>query len=217
MSLVIESHLRDIFNKLNESGLNYILLRNLNDELPSKLKVGKDIDILIKKRDEKEIKKFFFKYNFSEILHPHINNTYLYGVDKFEFIYNSKTEVLFDLNFQIAVRSLDAGQWIPLDQEIQNSAWENRTFYKDENNFSYWKLSYEDEFICILARAIFDKESMDKGYRKRISQLFNIIEKDKVVNKLEKIFFKFTPYLIKYIENNQYDEIKKNYINFKEY
>ena len=59
MSLINRDELIDIFNILNESKLNYILLRNIGDELPSHLKIGKDIDVLIKKKDESNFKYFF--------------------------------------------------------------------------------------------------------------------------------------------------------------
>ena len=119
MNIIKSGELIRIFRLLNENELPYILLRNINMELPKHLKVGKDIDLLIKKKDEKEFIKFFTSNKYHTIKHPFKHDTFLYGVDHFKFIYNNKNKIIFDLCFQIAVRSLDAGQWIPLDKTVQ--------------------------------------------------------------------------------------------------
>lgn len=217
MSFVEGKELINIFRLLNESSLPYILMRNINNELPSSLEVGKDIDILINKSDEKEFINFFHSNNYQTIEHPFKYAVFLYGVDRFEFKYNNNNKILFDLSFQIAVRSLDKGQWIPLDQIIQESAWENKRFEKIDDSFGYWTLSYEDEFVCLVARSIFDKKEFQEGYIKRIDELFKIINQNDVISKFNMVFFKFTPYLMSYIEKQNYDEIIKNYLQFKEY
>ena len=218
MSFVEGKELINIFRLLNESSLPYILMRNINNELPSSLEVGKDIDILINKSDEKEFINFFHSNDYQTIDHPFKYDVFLYGVDRFEFKYNNNNnKILFDLNFQIAVRSLDAGQWIPLDQIIQESAWKNKRFEKLSDDFGYWTLSYEDEFVCLVARSIFDKKEFQNGYIKRIDELINLINKNDVIEKFNMVFFKFTPYLMSYIEKQNYDEIIKNYLQFKEY
>jgi len=205
------------FKLLNESGLDYILLRNIDNELPNKLKIGKDIDILVHKKDEKLFQEFFRKNNYETIPHPLRHDVFLYGVDKFQFKYNNNNNILFDLNFQLAVRSLDAGQWIPLDQKIQESAWENRIFEKVDEEFGYWRLSYNDEFVILIARSIFDKRIFQKRYIKKIEELKSKIDLDDVRKKLELVFFKYTQYLLKIIENKEYTTIIKNYLQFKEY
>ncbi len=206
----------DIFTLLNENKLDYILLRNINKELPNGLGVGKDIDILIRWEDRKKFYSFFELYSFQKIPHPHQNDIFLYGVNKFEFLKN-KANVLFDLNFQLAVRSLDAGQWIPLDQNIQESAWKNKRHKQQSDNFGYWTLSYEDEFIALVVRSIFDKKEFQSGYIKRINELYSLINKNNVIEKLNMVFFKYTPYLMKSLEQNDYENIIKNYLEFKEY
>ena len=218
MNLVKSDELINIFKLLNESKLSYILMRNINNELPASLEIGKDIDILIDKKDEKKFIDFFHKNQYETIDHPFKYDVFLYGVDRFEFKYNNNNnKILFDLNFQIAVRSLDAGQWIPLDQTIQESAWKNKRFEQQSEDFGYWTLSYDDEFICLIARSIFDKKEFQSGYQKRIDELFTMINKDEVIEKLDMVFFKYTPYLMKMIEEKNYDEIITNYLQFKEY
>ena len=218
MKLIKTDEVKKIFNLLNESNLDYIITRNIDNELPSALKIGKDIDILINKKNEKKLIHFFYSNDYVRIDHPFKHDVFLYGVDKFEFKYkNMYNHIDFDLVFQIAVRSLDKGQFIPLDKTIQDSAWKNKRFENLSDDFGYWALSYEDEFVCLVARSIFDKSKFNIGYIKRINKLINLIDQNDVLEKLNMIFFKFTPHLIKHIKEENYDEIITNYLKFKQY
>ena len=218
MKLIDGHEIKKIFNLINKSELNYILMWNINTELPSALKIGKDIDILINKHDEKKFINFFKINNYRQINHPFKFDVFLYGVDKFEFKYNNSDNYIdFDINFQLLVRSLDAGQFIPLDQLIQKSAWQNKRFEKLSEDFGYWTLSYEDEFVCLVARSIFDKKEFKKGHINRINELIKVVDRNNVIEKLNKIFFQYTPYLFKLLENQDYEEIIDNYLQFREY
>jgi len=205
------------FNELNSSGLSYVLLRNIDNELPSNLQIGKDIDLLVRKNENDGFSNFLHSLHYISVDHPLKNDLYLYGVDCFEFKRNVKNHILLDLHYQIAVRSLDAGQWIPLDQMIQDSAWNNRHFHKSSEKFSYWTLSYEDEFITLLARSIFDKKTFKIGYLNRLNNLHSLIDFDKAVKKLERIFFKYTPALVANIKNYKFENLIDDYLRFKEY
>ena len=192
-------------------------MRNINNELPANLIVGKDIDILVKKNDRNQFISFFQSNNYKLINHPMKNEIFLYGVNKFDFQFNKTNQIIFDLSFQIAVKSLDAGQLIPLDQLIQVSAWKNKRFKKLSSDFGYWALSYEDEFVCLLSRSIFDKKEFQTNYIERINELYIKINKDDVVEKLNLIFFKYTPHLLQLIKDKKYSNIIENYFKFKEY
>ena len=128
---ILGSKIIELFNKLNESKLDYILIRNIKNELPNNLIIGKDIDILVDHNQLDDLKSFLKENSFKEILHPHRSNVFLYGVKKFKF-YRNPDHILFDLNFELVCRSLDAGQWIPLDQVVQK-AWKIKGFTRTEN------------------------------------------------------------------------------------
>ncbi len=217
MTLISNKEIVSIFNVLNSKGMEYILLRNIDNELPDELTIGKDIDILVHKKDELKFIDFFNLHGYKTIKHPFRNDIFLYGSDKFEFKYNKNNNILFDLNFQIVVKSLDAGQWVPLDNNIQLSAWSNKRLAQQEGGFDYWTLCYDDEFVCLVARSIFDKESFEKGYVKRIMSLWPLIDQNSVILKFNLIFFKFTPHLMSLIEKNQYKDIIKKYLAFRAY
>ena len=214
MNFVESNELVKVFKLLNESESEYILMRNINNELPTSLEIGKDIDILVK--DRNKVVEVLKKNKFNKTNHPHQNNIFLYGVEKFEF-YKNNEDVLFDLNFQIAVRSLDAGQWIPLDQVIQESAWQNKRFERAGGGLEYWTLSYEDEFVALIARSIFDKKEFQAGYAARLDELLPMVNKGDVLNKLKLIFFKYAPVLLCQIERQSYPDVVMNYLAFKEY
>jgi hypothetical protein len=202
---------------MEDEGLRYILIRNINHELPSNLKLGKDIDILVDKSDLKNWARFFNHNEYRITPHPHAANIFLYGVDKFQMYANKANSVLFDLHFQLVVRSLDAGQWIPLDETIQRSAWENMRFYRDETGLMYWTLGFEDELVALIARSVFDKRRFEEGYTQRIGELFTLTDTFAMLERLEKVFFKFTPFLWCLLETKQYDEIVKKHLEFRGY
>ncbi len=206
----------NFFNLLNKSNIEYILLRNIGNELPSKLKVGKDIDLLVLKKDIKKINQFFEINGYEKINHPSESDIYLYGVDKFEFRYNKNNKILIDLNFQLSCRSLDEGQWVPFDEKHQKSAWVNKKFVNN-SDLNYYTLSFEDEFIALVIRSIFDKKKFEQGYIKRITKLIKLIDKDNVLSKFELTFFKYSKKLLQQLENKEFDKIINSYLSFKEY
>lgn len=214
-NLVASDQIIDIFDKLNESKIDYVLIRNICEELPNNLIVGKDIDILVRYEQLNDIKTFFSMNGFNEVPHPHRGNIFLYGVKKFKFFKN-ESNALFDLNFNLVCRSLDAGQWIPLDQIVQESAWKNKR-YVAKDGFKYWTLSYEDEFITLIVRSIFDKKEFYDGYKERILKLLELINENDVRAKMNLIFFKYTDMLLEQIKNEEFSNIIENYISFKEY
>lgn len=205
----------DFFSLLNFSGIEYVLLRNINNELPDKLEVKKDIDLLININDRDAIFSFFIKNGFKQMTHPLKDNKFLYGVNKFEQFINNKN-VLIDLNYELTCRSLNAGEWIPLEKKIQQSAWDNKIFV-EKNDFKYWSLSHNDEFISLVTRCVFDRKEFEKGYTNRIIELLDIINKEEVLPKLQLIFYKFVPELMAQLNNKTFEKIIEKYIAFIDY
>jgi len=217
MSKIDSGEIISIFEKLNSHQIEYILLRNIDNELPNQLRQGKDIDLLVKKNsNNKKLYKLLKDEGYKEIRHPHKNDIYLYSSDKFIFQFNKKNKIRLDLQTQILCRSLNLGEWLPLHQEIQDSAWANKKKYT-EGQLSYWGLSYDDEFICLIVRSVFDKRMFLNGYIKKIIDLYPLINLENVTFKLELVFFKYTSLLLNKIKNHEFDSILIDYIKFKEY
>jgi hypothetical protein len=215
MSYVNSNSIIDIFNQLNTSGFEYILIRNINNELPGRLRIGKDIDLLIHYSERSKLIDFLKTNGFKSLKHPHQKDRFLYGTKIFEFFVN-KDNVLLDLNYQLSCRSLNAGEWIPLDRRIQSSAWENKVLNKMDR-FTYYSLGMEDEFVALVTRSIFDKKEFQKGYVERIDALIKLIDVNEVIEKFQLIFFKFTSVLIRMLKERQYKMILNTYLSFSEY
>jgi len=212
---IAEEEIVRAFELLNESSCEYILMRNIGNEIPGHLEYGKDIDILIRHSCKNRMVDFLKDNGFCRAKHPLERDVFLYGVQPCIQMKN-KAGVLFDLNFDLAVRSLDAGQWIPLDQRIQGSVWENKKVRKNKD-FKYWAMDYEDELVTLVARSVFDKKIFSYGYINRISELLSLIDEESILCKLKLIFFKFTPFLMEYLKRGEYEIIFKKYIEFKNY
>ena len=216
MLIIEKDSIVSFFKKLNESLLKYVLIRNINDELPYSLTVGKDIDLLVNYSDRRQIYKFLKENGFKKIKHPHRNNVFLYGLHKFEF-FKHKNGLILDLNFRLVCRSLDKGQWLPLDQIIQDSAWDNRRKFNFSEELNYWSLSKEDEFITLVVRSIFDKRSFQKGYIIRIEELIEVIDKEEVIKKFKLVFFNYSIPLLEQLKKKSYNNIIENYFQFNKY
>lgn len=216
MMYVSSESIIKLFSLMNDA-FPYVLIRNVDKELPGKLRYGKDIDLLVDHDDVVSITEFLNKKGFKEIRHPHKNGVYLYNVNKYRMFRNDADGILLDLNFHLLVRSLDAGQWIPLDQEIQRSFWANRKLVKKEDGFSFWYPCAEDEFVGLVARAIFDKKEFNASYIDSIESLIGHIDREDVLKKLTLVFFKFSSVLLDMLERKDYARIIDSYVTYKDY
>jgi hypothetical protein len=204
-----------VFEILNFSNFPYLLLRNTEEELPDKLVKGKDIDILIQHHDREKLLKALRKHKFYQIKHPLRSDVKLYGVHQFD-MFESPEQPLLDVNYEIAVRSLDQGQWIPLDQEIQTSSWANAQIV-DIGGSSVPMLSNEDLWVCTLARCLFDKKQFSVWHQQMLSALLPSVDSVDLKKKLQLIFFKYTTRLLALARNGDYQLIYNDYMSFKEY
>ena len=47
-----KEQINSFFQDINSFGISYVLIKNMDDELPAHLENGKDIDILVKEEDK---------------------------------------------------------------------------------------------------------------------------------------------------------------------
>lgn len=206
-----------VLDILNASELDYLLIRNINNELPANLKLGKDIDILVKHCNKYKWKKFLKKNGFSKrLIHPYRWDIRLYGVDLFDMYREKQTGILLDFQYQLVCRSMNNREWIPLDQEIQESAWRNKKVFKFKNS-SCFGLSDEDNLVCLIIRSLLDKKKFDNNYISEIKKLIKLANIEIVINKLNKVVFNFAESLIISIQKEEYEYIPERYISFTNY
>lgn len=204
----------DFFNQLEKKGIGYCVLRDVDNCIPYKISESKDIDIIILSEDMEKFHKLMKTMHFKKQRHPwdfSNNFVFLYAMDKFEFYVRAGIHI--DICYQMACRSTDHGEWVPLDQVIQKSIWKNKV--KDE--YGIYRLSPEDELIHLLTRCIFDKKIFENNYVVCIKKLLAVVNMDEVRQKLSLVFFKYTNRLIEQIQKEKYDCIYTNYLKFEDY
>ena len=199
----------DLFNLLNEN-VEYILLRNINNELPSRLSKKKDIDIIVKESSLDILNTILLKNKWNVIRHPYSRVPFLYGMTP--FIFYNKNGLHLDVCCQLSCRSLNKGEWFPLHMDIQKKIWKDKIAVNQP--FITYMLSSEDEFVHLLTRCIFDKKSFHKDYINRIEFLLRKIDISVVKGLLELVFYKYTNRLIEMIENKRFEKIPQDYIQF---
>jgi hypothetical protein len=204
-----------LFETLNSSGVDWLLLRNTEDELPDHLSEGKDVDILIDFKDWDVMRRHLFDHSFKQIQHPLSHDTKLYGVHEFEN-FLAPSGVLLDINFEIAVRSLDQGQWVPLDRSIQRSAWANRIKI-DLTGQAIMILGNEDLFVATIARCIFDKKFFSPWHLAKLSQLFSCSDEESLRFKLNLVFFKYSARIFELVKQGRTEEVIDKYLSFSDY
>ncbi len=219
MNYIPAQEIKDFFTQLNSSGIDYVLIKNIADELPNQLQDGKDIDILVKENQIKEFEKFMRSHNYKKRIHPYgkkVGWNFVYKLPESQFwkLNNNQFTLYIDVCFKLCCKSLMPKVWIPLDNYINENIWINKIF-DEENN--WWIMDNESQIVYLITRSVFDKKEFNSKYITEIEQRKNLLKNESVKLKLSKIFFKYTDSLIAQIENNNYDQIVNNYLTFKEY
>lgn len=210
-----EASILSVFKNLIDSGFRWILLRNTDDLLPDKLPLGKDIDILINKDDYESLIDFLKNKNYKVLKNPLERNERWYGVSAPAFL-RSPDGVLIDIACEIFVMSPHRNILIPLDQEIQSSAWKNALREKF-GTLSVEVLSAEDLFVSLASRCIFDKRKFGVWQQKKLKNLLDVVDEESLKKKLRLVFFNFAPILIQRIKHLEFELILSDYFSFKDY
>lgn len=216
---ISETIIKDFFERLNDSRIRYILIKNIAAELPCRLKPGKDIDLLIAKEDEGLVRSFLKKQGYRRVEHPWGRThgwDFLYGLDEFQF-WEKEIEgdrIRIDICYSLACKGVMPNVWIPLDRKIQNSAWEKR-LWDDQNN--WWILDDDTLFCYLIARCIFDKRGFSAEYIQEIQRVYEHVDLEKTKELLSCVFFKYTLRLLKFVEDNRFEDIVKDYFAFCDY
>ena len=201
-----------IFQDLNDCGIKFLVLRDVDKKLPFNITSEKDIDLII---PELEYKKFtcLQKKGWNEILHPFANGVFLYGLKRFRMF--DVAGIPIDFTTKLCVRSLNKGEWMPLDQSIQDSIFKNSI----ESSFSsnVRTLGPEHELLHLISRSIFDKNEFSDSYKGRIDELHLALDSLLLREMLLTVFFKFTNSLLENLKIKKYDKIYDLYIKFDEY
>lgn len=103
---------------------------------------------------------------------------------------------------------------LPLDKKVQQSIWENRIW--DEHN-RCWNVCIEDYLIHTLTTCVFDQKCFGHKSIRWIAKSGVDLKSKSLIGKLEGIFFRFTPELIRHLEECDYQNIIRDYRTFRDY
>ena len=204
-----------VFGAFESGNIRYALLRDLSGALPNNYTGESDIDIIIHPEDWFEARQLLKNNKWFEVMHPFDNLkdfVFLYGMQRFKFFIRGAAKL--DVCFQLACRSTNDGEWIPIDQEIQDSVWGGR--YLCEKKKCY-VLDPVDECVHLLARAFFDKNQVPIDYSERVMFLYSKIDSEKFQKCLELVFFRAAREVHVLVQNGSLMDLKKCILSFDDY
>lgn len=184
---------------LSEKKIRFALL----DDSP------KEFRLLVSGVSARELKKGFSTLGF-KFLCDFEKEKYLYGMDKFLRFFNG--EIYVTICFQIACRSTLHGEWVPLDRKINSTALQT---IREEGEIP--TLSPEDALCYLLAKCVYTEKNFSKEDCEKISENFEIADREKLFFKLEGVFFRFTETMIKMCEEKNFSEIIVSLWEFSDY
>lgn len=219
MKFIPEETIESFFKKITASEVPYVLIKNVSNELPSGLKDGKDIDILVHHDFVSAFETFMKENDFEKQIPPLGRENgwnFAYKLPEYQFwkLKNREFTLYIDASFKLSCKSLTPKMWIPLDECINKDIWEKKK-YDGKNH--WWIMDDESVLIYLLVRSIFDKKEFREGYIQGIEQRKDLLKKENVQQKLSKVFFKYTPVLIQQVNAAAYENIISSYLTFMEY
>ena len=208
---------RNFFNTLNVHKINYLLTKNISNELPANLKIGKDIDIIVHQKHYVKIQYLMYIYGYEPIVHSRGKERgwkFMYGAHENLKFRHSVNKLEIDTYAELCTKSLTVAAWLPLDKIIQKSVWENKVW--DAAN-QWWIMDDENMVIYLLTRSVFEKGGFSDGYIREIEKRKALLTNPSARQKLEKVFFKFADTLIEMVNAGRYKEIFMSYLTFTDY
>lgn len=215
---VKEKLILDFFSEINKTDIRYVLIKNMNQELPKRLKNGKDIDILVHQNDKELFGSFMENNNFMRQCPPLGKQngwTFAYQLPEYDFWKKNdfSCDFFVDACFKLSCKSLTPNTWIPLEQSIQDDIWEQRVFDAEDH---WWRMDDKTLLVYLICRAIFDKKNFEP-YKHEIEMRMHYIEDVSVNEKMKKIFFSFSDKLTVLLKARRYTEIIGAYLRFVDY
>ena len=161
------------------------------------------------------LKKLLKPKGFRHIPHPRRSDIRLYGLEPFTML-KGPDNLKIDLVYQVSVQSLDNKQWIPLDHSIQDSIWLNFR-HANITSIQVPMPSFEDSFIILLSRYIFNKPYISDLQCKQLRSLLLRSNEDTLIERLQPVFFKASEFVLEQVKNGSIRDLKLQLINFSSY
>jgi hypothetical protein len=208
--------IKKLFALLN-SEIEYVLIKNVGDELPHKLKRNKDVDLLVKSHDAKRVQELVLHNKFRQITHPQSRETgwhFAYGASECTFFRINEECFEIDIHQELCLKSLMGNIWIPMDNYINNRVW-NEKRWDEQNN--WWIIDDQTQLVYLIARCVFDKGTFSEVYIDEIEKRKHLLVESVVLYMLEKVFFGFSNELVRMLHDGRYQSIVSDYLAFSDY
>ena len=201
------NHTFDVISKLTDD--NFVTIRNFH-HIPEESSVENDIDVLIPSEYINNLTEELVKVGYRTQID---NLRYLYGAEP--HIHYMTNELHFDIVTGLYYRSSnDLNTFVKINNELTDSMMKNKV---KVNGVWRYQPSAEDELVHLCCHAIFDKRLVKESYAKRIDELFNDCDEEKLKWLLERAFYKVSNNIFEDIKNNRTSEIYSSYISFIDY
>jgi hypothetical protein len=204
---------------MNESAVDYVLIKNVNNELPSGLLDGKDIDIVVAPQCKTRFERTMQNNDYRAHTNPFGKANgwnFAYGLQEYQFWKKEGIpgDLYIDASFALCCKSLTPNIWIPLDGFINETIWKNRIF---DDALNCWRMDDKNLLLYLLVRCIFDKRNFTAAYISDIEKLKHLFMDDYVRKAMNLVFFAFAPNLIDLVSRGRYESILTEHLSFSEY
>ncbi|MBQ9282613.1 MAG: hypothetical protein IJ207_10545 [Treponema sp.] len=214
---VSEKDVMDFFKMLNENHVCFLLIKNTGDELPAKLKPGKNIGIIVNPADKLKFAEVMKKNDFLYRIHPFGREhgwNFAYNLESHQFWQKKNSDYFVDVCFALCVKSLSPMVWVPLDEKINSRVWKNSVL---NEKLGCSQLDEKTLLVYLIAHCLFDKRCFSDSYVKAIGDLKSLLGDEDVRKMLKTVFYEFTDSLINLVHADCYSKIFSSYLSFTEY
>ena len=130
------------------------------------------------------------------------------------FLYFTMDDVNLVVCCQLACRSTLNGEWVPLDRKINNFALDRVVKDKDTT----LPIPAPEDMLCyLLAKCVYTEEEFSEKDIERIENCMNQVKEPQLSDKLEGVFFYFTPSILEMVRKGQYSDIIEALWCYSEY
>jgi len=202
-----------VFEQLEKEGVNFVTLRGFHI-IPNNVSIQRDIDLLIQPQTIDIASKIFADFGFTCFNGAQPNEQFLYETHPNLWFDHLKLDIRFDVVRELAYKSLNNNEMVPVDKKLQ------RTIFEDKRRVDkIWKYmpSFEDEFVMLVCRCIFDKRTVPDLYKNRIEDIYQKLDPVKKSEYCGLVFQRYTPLLLSTVQKGESEVIFEKYVTFKDY
>lgn len=171
------------------------------------------LTIIINPKDFTKAKTFFRQQNAKMLPHPlGLKNGYRFLYQMEPFLLYENGDKLVEIFCQLPCASLTPKTWIPLDRSIQHILWE-----KEDVNDSVSLCNDSCKYIFHLCWAIFHNLGFSPFERAFLESKKDLLDSKQLCEMFPFVFFNFSPLLVDYLKDSNYDRIIPAYYSFTNY